>query len=847
MSSTSRLSRPVFFAAALAVSTTALAQQPVFSGAEGFGGTFNGTMPAAGWFSTASVYRVTTTQDLVDGSGRPLQGTLRGAFWNYTNPSQPRENASNRVIVFDVGGVFQLTQGSLNIKTVDRLYVAGQTAPSPVIVYGNSTQITKSSNTVTQNLIMRYMTFRKGAGDGSDALGFTGGSGTGTIATNMILDHISTSWAEDENLSVANNNTNVTVQYSIISDALTNNHAYGSLIRPRVNSNVTFHHNLYASNASRQPRLGTYNGRLLTMDFTNNVVYNWRDRAGYAGGSSEAEHEYVDLNFVGNYFIAGPSTIANANRAFIIDRNVDVRAYQQGNFIDSDRLVNPGGVPNGSDTGWGMFALNTPVADQTLVQMPTPFATPPVATQSAADAFTQVINHVGNSWWNRDPIDQRVIQNVLSNTSPGVGLATPNAAELAALLATPTVSRPAHFDSDGDGMPDAWELQMGLNPANPADGRLDFDNDQYTNLEEYLNELGAFPAPRTIQFDASVSNRYARIQNWDIPFQPSRFDTARIDGLTAVVDAIGQDARRIEIGGTSGAASSLDVTAGWLRVVEDVVIGVGGSSNARLRLTGGTLVVAGTLEGQGGSGNTLELTGGTLIARRVDATHLGGELRLAGSTLSPGTSSLAGRLSVVGGLTIDSGLLEMQIGGATAATGFQNAAAHDALDVTGSASLAGTLAVALIEGHAPAAGATYRLLEAQSLAGQFDQVLGHQVSDDLWLAVTYEPDAVWVTATVPGDANVDGSVDFVDLLSLAQWYDSTGSSWAQGDFTGDGVTGFADLVLLAQRFGTSAAVFDAEWALARSVVPEPSLLGVGAVLSLGLRRLRNPGTICRDA
>src|SRR5688572_16491229 len=187
-------------------------------------------------------------------------------------------------------------------------------------------------------------------------------------------------------MSVANNNTNVTVQYSMINDALVSNHAYGSLIRPRVNSNVTFHHNLYAHNASRQARFGTYDAMKLTADFRNNVVYNWRDRASYAGGSSEAEQEFVDVNYVGNYLIAGPGTTSNANRAFTVDKNVDVRAYQSGNFIDSDRQANPGGQPNGADTGWNMWAINSPT-DQTLTQMATPFATAPVATQSAIDAY----------------------------------------------------------------------------------------------------------------------------------------------------------------------------------------------------------------------------------------------------------------------------------------------------------------------------------------------------------------------------------------------------------------------------------------------------------------------------
>jgi pectate lyase len=42
-------------------------------------------------------------------------------------------------------------------------------------------------------------------------------------------------------------------------------------------------------------------------------------------------------------------------------------------------------------------------------------------------------------------------------------------------------------DSDGDGMPDEWEIRYGLNPDDPSDGPLDKDGDGYTNLEEYLN------------------------------------------------------------------------------------------------------------------------------------------------------------------------------------------------------------------------------------------------------------------------------------------------------------------------------------------------------------------------
>jgi uncharacterized repeat protein (TIGR01451 family) len=48
-----------------------------------------------------------------------------------------------------------------------------------------------------------------------------------------------------------------------------------------------------------------------------------------------------------------------------------------------------------------------------------------------------------------------------------------------------TKARGPLYDSDGDGLPDAWELTFGLNPNDPSDAALDGDNDGLTNLEEY--------------------------------------------------------------------------------------------------------------------------------------------------------------------------------------------------------------------------------------------------------------------------------------------------------------------------------------------------------------------------
>ena len=342
---------------------------------------FTGTAPAAGWFSNATVYHVTNLND----SGA---GSFRGAF---------AENTANKIIVFDVGGIIQLTSDSLDIKNVQNYYIAGQTAPSPVTIYGDTTQITHSNNKVQQNVILRYLTFRKGTGEGEDAITFAGG-GTNGIATNMILDHVSASWAEDEILSVANNNTNVTVQYSIIADALTSGHAYGSLIRPRTDSNVTFHHNLYANNASRQARFGTYDAETLTADFRNNVIYNWRDRASYAGGSCEAEQEFADVNYVGNYLVAGPGTVGNCRTSRFQRRQEHRRPRLSIGQLHRFRQA--------SEPGTACRTVRTPVGACSACRRrsptrrsrkwPTPFATRAGDDANGADAYDQVIDHVGN-------------------------------------------------------------------------------------------------------------------------------------------------------------------------------------------------------------------------------------------------------------------------------------------------------------------------------------------------------------------------------------------------------------------------------------------------------------------
>ena len=52
-----------------------------------------------------------------------------------------------------------------------------------------------------------------------------------------------------------------------------------------------------------------------------------------------------------------------------------------------------------------------------------------------------------------------------------------------------SIASEAPIDSDGDGIPDSWEIEKGLNPNNASDGKKYSLSNEYTNLEVYLNQL----------------------------------------------------------------------------------------------------------------------------------------------------------------------------------------------------------------------------------------------------------------------------------------------------------------------------------------------------------------------
>lgn len=412
---------------------------PAFPGAEGFGANVRGGRGG-------KVLLVTTLEDYQPGGGRTIPGSLRAAI----------DTDGPRTVVFRVSGVIDLKAGLTIRKPF--ITIAGQSAPGDgICLRGYGVQVR------ADEVIMRHIRCRPGdiAAKELDALSVY-------LAKNVIIDHCSASWSVDETLSVTGAGcTNVTVGWCLITESLNRSkhdkgeHGYGSLIR--TDGDITYHHNLYAHHKTRCPRPGTYGAeRGILFDFRNNVIYDWVQNAGYTA------EDRATMNYVGNYLKPGPST-RERRYAFSIG-GATTAMYVEGNVL--------AGRDDASGDPWSL--ISHPERGVTATQA---YKTAFVTTQPAEVAFEQVLRLAGATLPARDAVDTRVVEQVRS----GQGRIIDSQEDVGGWPEYKSTSPPP--DADQDGMPDAWEQRLGLNPNDPEDQKQDRDSDEYTNLEEFLNSL----------------------------------------------------------------------------------------------------------------------------------------------------------------------------------------------------------------------------------------------------------------------------------------------------------------------------------------------------------------------
>jgi hypothetical protein len=439
--------------AALAAASSPAPQPLAFPGAEGAGRLALGGRGGR-------VIRVTNLDDNGPGS-------LRAAI----------EAKGPRNIVFDIGGTIALTK-PLVIRE-GRVTIAGQTAPGGgIAVRGYVFEV------AADDVVVRYLRARLGDENKVETDAFTIVRGH-----RIIVDHVSASWSVDETLSAGapihdpkDILTDLTVQWSIIAESLTHSvhskgeHGYGSLIRGAYGARMSFHHNLWAHHEARMPRPGNYlppsqDDVGPSYDFRSNVFYDWG--GGYSGYDADSgdKASHSAYNFVDNAYKTGPAS----NKPIAFDeRNPLAKAWFAGNSMNGAIPADPWSLVSGrNDAGY---------------RLPGPIAFPPVTRDPAPRAYAKVLAGAGASNV-RDAVDARIVESVRNGTGGLIDSQTEVGGWPALAAGTPWK------DSDGDGMPDAWERAHGLDPADAADGAMDANGDGYTNLEDWLNALAA-PARR---------------------------------------------------------------------------------------------------------------------------------------------------------------------------------------------------------------------------------------------------------------------------------------------------------------------------------------------------------------
>lgn len=418
-----------------------------------------------------------------DGMGAEVSGGRAGKVIHVTNLNDSGkgslrwaiEQRGSRTIVFDVSGLIHLK--SPLVIDHDSVTIAGQTSPGNGIVLNGPMKIHASE------VILRYLEFNnqyelnrkraKKSGEEFDIALTDGGFGL----QNIMIDHLTFNWVRSSALSIKRAE-GVSVQFCRFNAHPSDSLLVASAIEAG-GFKTTYHHNLITDwpNAIHFPDEPGCNR---WIHFVRNVVSNWRDHAMYGGGN-QGEFTIED-----NYCIPGPQT----QRNIILDVAEDGtgRYYFKYNSVkgleEYDRnnkmLVNDrSGLP------FDFWKL-----DREIWSSINPVITPQMGNFAAT---CMVISAFHSRSMFHSPSHEATLKHLYREAGNSYR-PQPVASNL--------------LDTDGDGMPDYWEDENGLDKNDSADALQMNKSLDYTNLEFYLNELVKPDKTIILLFDNDTYGNY---------------------------------------------------------------------------------------------------------------------------------------------------------------------------------------------------------------------------------------------------------------------------------------------------------------------------------------------------
>ncbi|WP_449139086.1 pectate lyase [Segatella sp.] len=253
--------------------------------------------------------------------------------------------------------------------------------------------------------------------------------------------------------------------------------------------------NYYKAGPSQGLKETTLNG--LKVDVSTGKERGSQERITLVtlSNKSNSDEDHPELyDMTSRYFINGNTTETTKGS---VTKNQDWKgiSYDKGIPSQNGEYYSPD-----AKNFYGDNVAHVTISGKSCVKikMDAPAPTGEVTTHSAAEAFSKVLTYSGASLY-RDEIDARYMEEAKTGTAKYKGSITksPGIIDKVSDVNGYTESnfgkgsRPADFDTDNDGIPDAWETANGLNP-NDASDALTYSLDSkgyYTNLEVYANSL----------------------------------------------------------------------------------------------------------------------------------------------------------------------------------------------------------------------------------------------------------------------------------------------------------------------------------------------------------------------
>lgn len=374
-----------------------------------------------------------------------------------------------RVCVFEVSGTI-VANADLIIRN-GNITIAGQTAPSPGILYRGGALWVAASDVLVQHIRFRAGDDKNGP-DPSNRDAMKLGSSNIPLVKNIVIDHCSFSWAPDENVSMWENWDNVTFSNNIISEGLVDSisplgsSGHGLILGP-VKGKAAIVGNLLAHNKERNAF-----SRANEFVFVNNVVYNRINKD--VDLMSEKGIE-IKNSVVGNVFIRG----ADYGRSYgpVLVRNDGAAALQKSKLYVADNVAQE---VNGDP--WTIVDTTQGTLPSTF-KASSPPAWPAGLTRLSTDGnvvLNEVLRNAGARPADRDPVDARVVKSVRDRKGGIINCVSADGS--------------ARCAKNAGGWPNLAKNTRVLQlPANPNA----VTSSGYTNLEVWLHEMAAQVEGRT--------------------------------------------------------------------------------------------------------------------------------------------------------------------------------------------------------------------------------------------------------------------------------------------------------------------------------------------------------------